>query len=412
MQILRYIFEHPYWVFSNVSKDPNNIPEFVKCNSTQLPKLFEFINKFIDEFGDDTTNTKSRYMYGTIFNGLAILARAGIKSMIESKTCGENTSFPSNILITALKLKEFGMTVCSQQDLQLIARHTEIDESEYIEHSDILSPYFKLLNKRNNLKTDTVKLLHEISGAQTTVNITKNKRIQNNKGNFSLYGKSYTLNDIESCPTAFDWDKFILDDTGKCNASKSFKEMSKKISVSDALEICKYSYVYNKEYNYIFPQLKNSLISELNESQIISDNLSLPAGKILENEFTVKNYWYTHNKFIYMLNMLLDNNAYDEEYIKKLILLLIYHVSGLQHNRVYIKNNKEITAYLSPSKGDTEFNSNDAEKYLERLYYKIKKYSSERIVSTLKDIISNFNAERNSYMMLWIVASLKLNLEK
>ena len=29
MQILRYIFEHPYWNLSDLYKDPNNIPEFV-----------------------------------------------------------------------------------------------------------------------------------------------------------------------------------------------------------------------------------------------------------------------------------------------------------------------------------------------------------------------------------------------
>lgn len=85
MQILRHIFEHPYWTFEDVSKNLNSIPEFAKCDSTQLPKLFEFIRKFIDEFGDDMTGRTGRY--GTIFGGLAILARAGIKSMIESKTC-------------------------------------------------------------------------------------------------------------------------------------------------------------------------------------------------------------------------------------------------------------------------------------------------------------------------------------
>lgn len=328
----------------------------------------------------------------------------------------EDTVFPSNILVTALELKDRSrLTLCSQQDLQLIARHTEIDESEYIEHSDILSPYFKLLNKRSNLKTDTVELLHEISGVQTTVNITKSMRIQNNKGRFSLYGKSYNLRDIESCPTAFDWNDFMKDDNGEYNASEPFKEMSKKILVSDSLELCKHSYRYNKEYNYIFPQLKNSLISELNESQVISGSLVPPMGKILANEFVNdSNYSY---KLVHMLSMLLDD-IYDEEYIKKLILLLIYCISGSStynsRQTVYIRDNEVITDSWSRPRDSIEFNNNDAKRYLESLYNKthIIKYSPETIASTLKDIIYNYNGRNCSYIVLWIVASLKLNLEK
>lgn len=93
-------------------------------------------------------------------------------------------------------------------NLKKLAKHTKVTSDEYIVHSDALAEYFNILKKANPelSNDDSVNLLYELTDdSKKILRTSKGARINSNVDRFTLYGKSYSVNDVRTSPTSFDW---------------------------------------------------------------------------------------------------------------------------------------------------------------------------------------------------------------
>lgn len=262
--IVKYCLGKYFMSVSDIPKrlEYNYLPEFIKFNDTEdINILFEFLNKLYDEFDKSI--------------GILYICRALIKVYIEKFEDYQGLS--SNVLITLLKLKEQvpAYNICSKSDLEKLASYIIISEEDYFENSNYLSPYFETLLKRNpNLKSDSVDLLHEVTNAKLSTNITKAQRIENNRNYYMLFGTSYTIKDIVSSPSSFSWDAILGNDNYISN-SKFIKEIS-NISIDAKLDIFRHVCAYDnyKNISKVFPDIKDDILTVINDCNFNLSDIS------------------------------------------------------------------------------------------------------------------------------------------
>lgn len=122
----------------------------------------------------------------------------------------KNHYFPKSYLFTPGELKK-------------LASHTKITKEFYIDHLEVLSPFYNELAKNNeDINNDSIKLMHVLEGRETSIASSKAERINNAKGRWSLHGKAYTKKDIVENPTSFDWPELYRE-------GRNISELTKEI---------------------------------------------------------------------------------------------------------------------------------------------------------------------------------------
>lgn len=315
-QALRHFICYPYRSLDDYQKNLENVPKFIECNNcAEFSRAMEYLEKMLEEFKEYGNTSR----YNSITSGISILAKCAVKSYIRinrSTILNDRIPNPKALILLSKLKKEW--QVCSNDDLNTIAKITIVTVEEYMENSDVLSPFFKHLDKINNIKTDEVTLLHEISDLKLSTNPTKAQRIASNKGSFALYGGSYTINDILGSPTSFNWSSLLSD--SKFVDNEKFINAIKSISYSDTAKIVFSRYV-SRDDDFIenFPQFTKGLIAEFDD--IDDPNNNQPGTSILVDHFNNNDGTATHARV--MLHQLIKHYDGDTKSFTKKILILI-----------------------------------------------------------------------------------------
>lgn len=201
-EFIKWVCDRSWRSTSDISKDiPDYVPEFLKSSN-------------IEEFNNICENIikLSEFLKSTNLTEIEPFLRAAVKYYLIKSYNKDNTtvSLDYKQFLFIHNCRKSKLRICNEDDIKKLASITKITKEEYVDNSSQLSTYYDILSKNNNIKDDTVDLLHELTNAKTTTKKTKADRIAAHVNYYDLAASCYTKKDMLSSPSSFFWGEAII----------------------------------------------------------------------------------------------------------------------------------------------------------------------------------------------------------